>query len=256
MATFQELLSDKAKYTDDTKITLTDGAEVTLGDLRKGHMMESDYRKKTSDVSRARQDLEAEQQRFEAARIQAQTQLEELASQVLAKKPGSTESEVDAELEANPLARKLMGKVGELTGRLAKMEEATTQLYQGQQQFKQNMLVNEHRKVLEKLKADDAELDTDALVKFAKDNYVPRLDIAYKAFKHDELMARAAKDAASKARAEGVEEGKRAMISPTLPQRVRFMAPDLPKDAPRTMDEAANAASQDPEILGLLTQGS
>ena len=256
MATFQELLTDKTKYTNDTKVTLLDGAEVTLGDLRKGHMMESDYRKKTSEVAQTKRELDIREQEFAAARLQAQTQLEELASQVLKGKPGSTADEVDAELEANPLAKKLMGKIGEMTGKMAKLEEATTALMQGQQNFKTTMLVNEHRRVLAALKAKDSTLDEGELTEFAKTNYIPRLDLAEKVMNYDKNLAKARKEAADAARAEGVEEGKRQAISPTLPQKVRYMAPNLPKDAPKTMDEAAVAAGQDPEILALLTQGA
>jgi hypothetical protein len=219
-------------------------------------MMESDYRKKTSEVAEQRRALEKNWTDFEAAKIQAQTQLEELASQVIRKaEPGSTQDDVTRELEADPKAKFLMKQIESLSGKLKQIEDVTKQVAEGQQSFKQTLMVNEHRQVLARLKEKDPDLDVSALTTFAKENYIPRLDLAYKVMNFDRFMEHTAKEAAAKAKAEGVEEGKRLAITPTLPQKARYLAPELSKDAPKTMDEAHQAALNDPEIIGLLTQG-
>lgn len=50
--------------------------EVTLDDLRKGYMMESDYRRKTSDVSKQREALEAKSAEIEQQLAEAKEVLE------------------------------------------------------------------------------------------------------------------------------------------------------------------------------------
>lgn len=51
---------------DDTKITLPDGTEVTLADLKKGHLLHRDYTTKTQRLADERRKLEASQSKWKA----------------------------------------------------------------------------------------------------------------------------------------------------------------------------------------------
>lgn len=48
------------------KVTLADGTEVTVGELAKGHMRQSDYTRKTQEVAELRQRVEADASRIES----------------------------------------------------------------------------------------------------------------------------------------------------------------------------------------------
>lgn len=255
MATLQDLISNKEQYPDGTTITLTDGVSTTLGEVRKGYMMESDYRRKTSVVSDGKRQLDQERQQFEAAKFEAEQKLEALAGRLMTREPNKGQSDLEAELAANPVARALTEQVKGLTEKLGTLEKATSTLHQELTQSKQTAMLDQHRRVLSGLKEKDPDLDEAELVSFAKNNYVPRLDLAYRLFTEDKRLKQVAEDAAKKAKEAGIEEGKRLAVAPTLPNRARMLAPGLDKDAPQTMDAAADAAAQDPEIISLLTSG-
>jgi len=256
LATLQELLENKTQYTDDVKINLADGVYTTLGEVRKGYMMESDYRKKTSAVSEARRELDRDRQQFEAARIDAEVKLESLAAKLLKREPDASQSDLERELQANPVAKALADQVKGLNEKLSKLEEATGGLYEEVKQSKQSAMVDQHRRVLAEIQSRDADADPAEIVTYAKTNYVPRLDLAYRLLSEEKRMKKAVEDAKAEAKTAGIEEGRRLAIAPTLPQHARFLAPEADKDAPKSFDEAADRALQDPEILGLLSQRS
>lgn len=255
MASLQELLGDRNSYPDDTKLTLAGGVETTLGEVRKGYMMESDYRRKTTTVAEQKRMLDSERQQFEAARLDAEQKLENLAASLLKREPNASRDELAEELEANPVAKALAGEIKKLNAEIAEIKRTTGEIGNEIVQSRQQAMVNEHRKVLADLKRQDPSLNEADLVAFAKANYVPRLDLAYKLLTADDKIAKAAKEAAEKARQEGIEEGKRLAVAPTLPSRARLLAPEQSKDSPQDFDSAADAALKDPEIIGLLTEG-
>lgn len=58
---------EEPKRADATaKVTLADGTEVTVGELAKGHMRQSDYTRKTQEVAEIRQRVEADASRIES----------------------------------------------------------------------------------------------------------------------------------------------------------------------------------------------
>lgn len=261
MATLLDIINDKEKYPDSTKMTLADGVESTVGDIRKGFMMEADYRKKTSDVSNQRKELDRKTTEFESARAQAENQLEELAKEVLGQATGANrshqpphEDELMKELKANPIANALLSRIESLTSRIDANEKTSSSLTETWKQRDQATLVNQHRRVLDYLKQNDPDLDTDALVRFARENYVPRLDIAYRVFTEEKRVKKAVDDAVGKAKKDTMEEAKRLAVQPTIPQR--RPAVTLPKEAPATFDDAVEAALKDPDVIGPLLGSS
>lgn len=253
MATLSELLNDKTKYPDETKVTLADGIETTIGEVRKGYMMEADYRKKTSAVAEEKRQLIQQRQDFEAARLDAEQKLEAMTMKLLKAKPDQSQDDLEAELAANPVARALAEQVKALGTQVEQLKQATGNINQELVQSRQQAMVDQHRQVLSVIKKHDPEADETEIVNYARNNYVPRLDLAYRLLTEEKRMSKAIADAKAAALKEGIEKGKREAIAPTLPQRTRFLAPTLPKDAPTSFDEAADRALQDPEILGLLT---
>src|SRR5437899_2075242 len=83
MPSLTEILDDKKGFPDDRKITLADGVETTLGELRGGYMKERDYRQKTQAVAEERRTLDQERQKFEQDKQEAEAKLSELLKQVV-----------------------------------------------------------------------------------------------------------------------------------------------------------------------------
>jgi len=252
MATLAEILEDKKTYPDDQKITIS-GVETTLGDLRSGYMKDADYRKKTTAIAEARRDLDRRQADFEAARLDAEAKLEAMAAKIIRRDPDTTDTELQGRLEADPVAKRLMDMVTGLTSKIEtlnkEVETTKTTLAQGKRQA----LVDQHRRVLSLLRQHDPNLDEQALVQFAKDNFIPRLDIAYRVMTEETRTQAAVKTATEKAKKEGLEEGKKLGAQPIIP--ARKAAAKLPYNAPKTVDEAFEAAQNDPEILAIMTGG-
>jgi len=256
MPSLSDILADKTTFPDTMTITLADGAETTLGELRGGYLRQQDYTRKTQDLRRERDEFGRERAQFEQAKTEAEQQLASLASQVLTNQrtpqgpatPGL--DDVDAILNQDPVARKLTERIAMLDTRIAELDKATKQqaeLFATQQQ---SQLVNQHRQMLTHLKAQDADLDEAALVRFARENGIPRLDFAYKLYTEDARTERIRKEASEQASKEAYERAKRELSQPVLPSR--RSAPTLPEDAPRTFEEAAERARRDPDILSTI----
>jgi len=115
------------------------------------------------------------------------------------------------------------------------------------------MIADQHRRALATLKSRDESLDTDALVAFAQQNGIPRLDLAYRLMTEDKRTADLRDSIKTEAEKAGYERAKRELAAPTIPNRRVVPASNLPADAPKTFDQAADRAAQDPEILNIMT---
>lgn len=248
---FDDLVSDRKTYPDDTKLTLSDGTEVTLGQIRGGYMKDADYRRKTSDLARMREEFDRERAEKEAALLEAEARLQELARQIITANPASTSEDVSAALAQDPVAQKLAAKIEQLESALKPMAEALVTLDQRLKQGAMEYMVDQHRKALAYLKSKDPELDEAELVRYAKANGIARLDYAYKLMKHDELIAAERKKAAEEAEKRAYEKAKRELSAPTIPVR---RTPSAAPDAPKSLDEAFERALRDEEVIGPLLQ--
>jgi hypothetical protein len=249
MATLDEILSDP-NIDDEQKISIN-GQTVTLKDLRAGFMKDADYRKKTTEVATQRREVERLRTEFEEARLQAEAQLQAMAEKIVRKEPEIKQDELMTEIEANPIAKKLMTEIkslGNQIGELSKFREEATGRLAAQEQ---TWMAAQHRSVLNKLMAEDPEMVPDEVIKFAQQNSIPRLDHAYKLLTEEKRISSAVKKAADEAKLQGIEEGKRSVQMQGLPQR-RLAVVDKAVETPKSFDEAYDRAREDPEIIGLL----
>ncbi len=252
MPSLADILDNRKDFPDDRKITLADGVETTLGELRGGYMKDADYRQKTAKVAREREDLMGERQRFETDKQEAEAQLAKLVEQAVTRGAPRDQQQVEWEtyIEQNPLAKRLMGEVTETRSSIKKLDELVNGLTDGLKAQQQAMLVDQHRRALAAIKSRDPDLDEGALVNFARDNAIPRLDLAYRLFTEDKRFKDEVSKTKETAAKEGYERAKKELASPTLPNRRVAAAP--PQDAPKSMDEAFDRAAVDPEILATM----
>lgn len=246
MPTFEEYVSDSKTYPNDTTVRLADGSETTLGQIRAGYMKDADYRRKTAEVSRARQELEQR----EAAIADAQQRLTLLAERLVQQKPEATQEELNEEFASDPAAKKLAAKLEQLQSVILPLAKSVVDLDDRMKQQQIGYYTEQHNRVIAKLKENDPALDPQELISYAKANYIPRLDQAYRAMKYDEAV----KDATAKGKEEGLKLGKetaqKEMAVPSILPTRRPIAPAA--DAPKTLDEAVARAMADPDIMGPL----
>jgi hypothetical protein len=258
MPTYAELLSDKTKYPDDTKFTLADGVETTLGELRSGSMMRADYTRKTQEAAREREAFAKEKADFETAKTAAEAELAQLAEKIVAQRDArgldTSQQQLEELLQRDPVAKSLRD---DIVGLRKTVEELSTVTKTQQEQLRQQQLAviaDQHRRALalaaqqHKLEFGE-DLDTTAVVRFAQENGIPRVDLAYRLMTESQRTESALKKAKEAASTAAYEKAKRELAAPALPQR-RVIQTTLDKEAPQTFDEAADRALQDPEILG------
>lgn len=248
MPSFADILNDKNRP-DDQTITIDD-AQVTLGELRKGAMLQADYTRKTMSLSEERKKLERDRSEWDVARIEAESKLAEFVKEALNANPATTVDEVQEMINRDPVASKLSNEVAETRKQHTELMTAIKELKAEQDRTKLQRFEDQHRQVLRTLKEQDPELNEQELIDFAKAHYTPRLDVAYKAMTFDKRMNDAVKSAKEEGMKAGIEQGKREASQPLLTQR-RVIVP--PTDTtPKNFEEATFAATQDPEILAIM----
>lgn len=250
MATLYDVLSDKNRP-DDQKITI-EGVETTLGDLRKGVMFQGDYTRKTQQLSRERENFEKQQGEWEYARLDAEAKLQEMAKRLMTANPGMSRAEAEEELETDPRVAKLNAKIDKLNEHLEVLGKAQLDQQKEMQFQRVAQYADQHRRALAYLKSQNPDLNTDELVQFAKTQGIPNLLTAHKAFSYDDSLKSAESRAKEAGIKEGMERAKRELNQPIIPSR-RVLTPA--PNAPKSFDEAIDAALQDPEILGTFEGG-
>ena|SRR5437773_5089452 len=249
MPTLDDLLSNRDAYPDGTTVRLADGVDTTLGDLRKNTMLERDYRQKTGRLADERRKFETQAAEWEGARIEAEAKLADLAKQLIHKNPEAGRDEVEDMLERDPIARKLNQKIGALETKLTERDSYIEQQQQRMQQYEQNYIADQHRRVLSYLKTQDPDLNESELVNFARANYIPRLDHAYNLMTKDRRESSLVEKTRKEAMEEGYAKAKTELLQPKISPR-RTIAPSA--DAPKNLDEAAERALQDPEVIAAM----
>ena len=252
MPTLNEILEDKKNFPDDRKITLADGVETTIGELRGGYMKDSDYRQKTSKLARERDEFSAERARFEQDKQEAEARLAELVEKAVSPQASISQQQAEwqAYLERDPLARHLTKELTEVKAKLTDYETKTQQYEQRLQQQQQALLVDQHRRVLAAIKAKDPDVDEGQLVDYARSNAIPRLDLAYRLLTEEKRFKSEIDKVKETTQKEAYEKAKRDLSQPALPSR--RVAPSVPETAPKSFDEAADMALRDPEILATM----
>jgi hypothetical protein len=237
------------------KITLADGVESTLGDLRGGNSRTDDYTRKTQAVAREREAFSREKAEFERAKAEAEAQLASMAEKLVVQRPAAQVDEIEQHLQTDPVARKLVERIDSINKKVEEANARAAKAEETLQQQQRGYIADQHRRVLATLKQRDPDLNEQDLVRFAQENYIPRLDLAYRLYTEDARLKSEVDKAREEARKEAYDRAKRDLAQPVIPQR-RVVTQTLDKDAPQTFDEAAERAAQDPEILNVLSGGS
>lgn len=256
MPTLAEIIDDKKGFPDDRKITLADGVETTLGELRGGYMKERDYRQKTAEIARERESFAQEKSRFEADKTEAEAKLNDLIQQVVTRGAPKEQQKAEWEqyLERDPVSRHLMEQLTATNAAIAELKkshlDSTKQFQDALQQQQNSFIADQHRRALATLKSKDPELNETELIQYCRDNAIPRLDLGYRLLTEDKRRTDEVTKAKETASKEGYERAKRELAQPMLPQR--RIAEPLSKEQPASFDEAADAALRDPEILAAM----
>jgi len=258
MASLGEILEDKKTFPDTQKITLADGMETTLGDLRdQGYFRKQDYTRKTESLAREREAFAREKGEFETNKVQAEQALERLASDAMARAQtiqkthqDATPDEVEAYIARDPVSQRLLAKQSALQGEITTLRDGYAKAVDAIRQQQQWMYTDLHQRALGVLKPkmDELGVKQDDLIRYAQQHGMPRLDLAFDLMTKDQQIEAAVSKATETATKKAYEKAKTDLAAPAqLPQR--RLAPAPPADAPKSLGEAWEAASRDPEIL-------
>lgn len=237
--TWEEIAGNRDKYTDDVKIAI-DGQELTVGELRKGFVPQADF-------TRAQQ-KQAEQFRGELSKRDTQLQEAQSALTQALQRAGqpvnANANDPFAAYRQDPTFGPLVAHIDRLNGEIGSLK-------QGMKNTQDTIWANGHLQVLERIKSKDKDLNHTELLQFAGQRGIVNLDDAYTLMTVDKQIAAAKKEA----REEGYEKGKKEARLPVIPSgssgRMFIKTPEQPK----TLDEAVQAAANDPEILQGMSPG-
>lgn len=255
MATLDELLLNRDRYTDDTKITLAEGVETTLGDLRGGYSRQADYSRKTQDLARQRQE-------FDQVRTKADLDLQAAKEEVMrlfqeSQKPArrtQDPDEADEVLRTDPVARKLHERANAAYERAEAASKAADAAVERATKLEESLVRERHEQAFQFIQKNDPSINRDELVRFAHSRGIPRIDDAYRLMTEETRMKKVEQTAAEKAHQEGYAKGKQEAAAAPFLAPGRLM-PNRSPDAPKTLDEAFAAAASDPEILKAMSGG-
>lgn len=254
MASLTDILDDRTTYPDDQKITLANGIETTLGDMRKDFVPKAAYTRKSQEVAREREALAQEKAQFEHAKTEAETQLAALAEKLVTRNGVQSPDEVALALERDPVAKRLMSQLDGMQKKLDEQDARGKRLEEAQASQVRQRYADQHRMVLAALAAKDPTYQDPTkqqeLIDFAQREGIPRLDHAYELATKDARLKEIETRAREAGLKEGLERGKRDAAQPIIP--LRRLAPTPPEDAPKSFDEAFDRAGRDPEILATL----
>lgn len=237
--TWDEIARNRDKYADDVKITI-DGQELTVGDLRKDFVPQADFTKaQQKQAERFQSELSQRDRQVQEAQA-ALTQALQRAGQPV----NQNANDPFAAYRQDPTFGPLVAHIDRLNGEIGSLK-------QGMKNTQDTIWANGHLQVLERLKSKDKDLDHNELLKFASQRGIVNLDDAHTLMTVDKRIAEERKAA----REEGYEKGKKEARLPVIPSgasgRMFIKTPETPK----TLDEAVQAAANDPEILQSMSPG-
>lgn len=249
MAKLDEIIANKKDYPDDQTISIG-GVEVTLGEIRGGYLKDADYRKKTTELSHQREEFYRDYAAKTAALAQAQKQLEALAQAAARQSPQSTTDEIEEEIHRNPIAQRLVGKIQELEQVLVPMAKALVAMDAQMKNAAVAATAQYHQRVLADIVTKDPSVKPEELVEYARTNQIPNLYLAYRDMTRDRAIEAAKEEARKAALEEGKLLGKKEAMAPIIP--ARHATPKPPTEKILSLEEAAEAAKQDMDVMGPL----
>lgn len=264
---FNKLFKDKDSFPDNSKITLGNGEVVELGVLRAyNDSMQGDLVK---ELNRQKAELQQEQLKVkraadEVAKAYLKVQADKAALDA-APKPGSNGRELDPLQEAyddpiaGAVARELKALRDEVRGNLKTLQEdKVAKLERAVQEMGLTYLNDRGYSQFEPLKADKdfpADLTYDELYQYAVDrgfkekNGIPNLKRAYEDKVSEKRQARLIKEAEERGAKKAEEKRQQELLLPRPSSAgIPGIAERAAKGAPKNLNEAIAAASQDVEV--------
>jgi len=246
-----EIIANKKDYPDEQTVNVG-GEEVTLGELRSGFMKDSDYRQKTSTLAREREEFHRDYAAKAAALEETKRQLRELADQAAARAPrDSSEDDIETEIERNPIAKRLKGRLSEMEQVLVPMAKTLVAIDKQMKDAAMAATTDFHRRALMDIVSKDKNADPAQIIEYAKNARIPNLYTAYRDMTRDAAIESAKEEGRKAGLEEGKVLGKKESLAPTLPLRQRAAVKD--KDGKvLSLDDAVEAAKQDMDVMGPL----
>jgi hypothetical protein len=258
------VLADKTKYPDDTKITLAEGLEVTLGDLRS--LTAAEQRKLTEGLSDlARQQEELKRAQLEAADFYSKV-LEEsknLKGKTVEKKAENLADSLGLDPALAPYLEPIVKKIEEVEKangeRFKTFEDTVQKLSKGIIDMTSYYLNDKWESQFNALPDRDEDMTVEKLVKYATENRIldrmgmPDLRTAHERMTEPKRKAKLEAEAEKR----GLEKAKKelAVHSPSRPRTTFIPAnKDNGKATPTSIAEAVDAAFNDPEIQASLAE--
>src|SRR5262245_60689188 len=118
-------------------------------------MKDADYRRKTADLSRQREDLERQWNERVTALQEGEAHLVNLAKELMSRNPGMSRQEAVEEVSTDPSVRQLRGEIAEMKKVMEPMARALTEMDNRWKESQRNLVVAQHRHKLAELKTKD-----------------------------------------------------------------------------------------------------
>ena len=238
------VLEDSQNYPDTMSIDIG-GQKVTLGDLRATPQFKG-FTKYSQERSREKQELEG---RLSQAQQERDRAAQELANAMATSRQAPNLNSND------PLAAfRADATFAPLIAVLDKAVEKADALEKKAGLYEQNIWMNAHVNAIKDIQGNDSEFKDPAkvneLISYAKNNGISNLSLAHRELTRDRDIKKALEEGEKK----GIEAGKKKAISEMtmVPSGARRLVSPTP-DAPKTFDEAEDAALADPEVLQIFS---
>ena len=236
MATLEEIVANRQAYPDDTTWDVGGGVTVKLKDLRDTLIPKGEMTRMTQAAAEEKRQYQQKLQQYEA-------QMTEMARRATMPAPPSGTDPLQPYLDDPTF--------GPLAKQLREVAENQKAIMQQTRQHEQVWWAQQHLNTIEKLKSQDKDLDDQkiqGLIGFAKQHGLANLDHAYRLMTDDTRIKRAADEAEKR----GYDKAKAEPPPPPIPAgRVAATSPN----APKSFEEAKQAARAEPEIMRGITPG-
>jgi hypothetical protein len=237
-----EILRNKDKYPDATTITLASGETITAKELRDALQPRAEFTRASEAWSRKERELQGA---VDSVTQQLAAALEDKRTRDAAagKPPADGNAVTREQLEADPVLGPMFKELREAKERVDAHE---TRLKAHEDQWIRDRYTGQLGSIAARhnAKFKDKPFDQKAFLDFAVESNTPNLDVAYKAWIADDLVALERKDAEEK----GVERGKAAARVPTVPFG-RRRTPARPQGLPESLQDLKDEdVLNDPEM--------
>lgn len=237
-----EIIRNKEKYPDDAKITLASGETVTVKEFRDALQPRAEFTQASQAWSKKEREL---QSAVDAANQQLASALEDKkARDANAGKPPVDPGAITREqLEADPVLGPLYRELKEST---ARVEAHEARLKSHEDQWLRDRYTGQIAFIAQRhnSKFKDKPFDQKAFLDYVLETNTPNLEVAYKSWVADDMVAMESKAAEER----GVEKGKAAAKVTTVPFG-RRRTPPKPQGLPESLQDLKDDdVLNDPEM--------